>query len=129
MAEELPGVCDEPDPETRRYVLNHTMVRIKDAARSLDFYTRVLGMKLVSRFDFEEWRFSLYFLQARGNGPVTGLPQNFHRQYSSTRSGGGNATVRRYRSNAPGRSPLATSAARISAASTSAFSGTLSPAS
>jgi lactoylglutathione lyase len=69
MADPMSAVCENPDQETHRYVLNHTMVRIKDAERSLDFYTRVLGMKLVSRFDFEQWKFSLFFLQARGNAP------------------------------------------------------------
>jgi lactoylglutathione lyase len=67
MPEALPAVCEEPDLETHRYVLNHTMLRIKDVERSLDFYTRILGMNLVSRFDFEQWKFSLFFLQARGN--------------------------------------------------------------
>jgi lactoylglutathione lyase len=80
MAEQPRGVCEEPDVETHRYVLNHTMVRIKDAERSLDFYTRVLGMKLVSRFDFEEWKFSLFFLQARGNGaPASSTANTFSR--------------------------------------------------
>lgn len=53
--------------ETERYVLTHTMVRIKDPARSLAFYQRVLGFRLLTRLDFEAWRFSLYFLQARGH--------------------------------------------------------------
>jgi lactoylglutathione lyase len=53
---------------TERFVLTHTMLRIKDPARSLDFYERVLGMRLVTRLDFEAARFSLYFLQARGHG-------------------------------------------------------------
>jgi lactoylglutathione lyase len=72
MAEASSAVCEHPDEETHRYVLNHTMVRIKDAERSLDFYTRILGMRLASKFDFEQWKFSLYFLQARGNGPDSG---------------------------------------------------------
>lgn len=53
--------------ETERYVLTHTMLRIKDPARSLPFYQDVLGMRLVTRLDFEEWKFSLYFLQPRGH--------------------------------------------------------------
>ena len=54
--------------ETERYVLTHTMLRIKDPARSLPFYEDVLGMRLVTRLDFEAGAFSLYFLQARGHG-------------------------------------------------------------
>jgi lactoylglutathione lyase len=68
MQESSSAVCRDPDVETHQYVLTHTMLRIKDVEKSLDFYTRVLGMKLVSTFDFEQWKFSLYFLQARGNG-------------------------------------------------------------
>ena len=59
---------DHPDGgETDRYVLTHTMLRIKDPARSLDFYERVLGFRQVTRLDFQEWKFSLYFLQPRGH--------------------------------------------------------------
>lgn len=56
------GVCTKPDPETRRYRFNHSMLRIKDPERSLDFYTRVLGMSLLRRLDFPEMKFTLYFL-------------------------------------------------------------------
>lgn len=56
------GVCATPDAETQNYLLNHSMLRIKDPERSLDFYTRVMGMRLLRRLDFEEGRFSLYFL-------------------------------------------------------------------
>lgn len=57
-----PGVCDEPAVDSSQFVLNHTMLRIKDPERSLDFYTRILGMRLVRRLDFEEMGFTLYFL-------------------------------------------------------------------
>ena len=42
--------------------LLHTMLRIGDLQRSLDFYTGVLGMKLVRREEFEEGRFTLAFV-------------------------------------------------------------------
>lgn len=57
-----PGLCESPDEATRHYGFNHTMMRIKDPERSLDFYTRVLGMRLLRRLDFDELNFSLYFL-------------------------------------------------------------------
>ena len=36
--------------------------RIKNPKRSLDFYTRVLGFRLLERLDFPDAKFSLYFL-------------------------------------------------------------------
>jgi len=60
--DEAPGLYQDPVPETEGFVFNQTMVRIKDPARSLDFYTRVLGMSLLRRLDFPEMKFSLYFL-------------------------------------------------------------------
>lgn len=48
--------------ETDGYVLNHTMLRVKDADASVAFYRDVLGMTLLDRFDFEMGRFSLYFM-------------------------------------------------------------------
>lgn len=40
----------------------HTMVRVRDLDASLDFYTRLLGMKLLRRKDYPEGRFSLAFV-------------------------------------------------------------------
>lgn len=58
----LPGVTAQPDVATAKFVFNHTMLRVKDITRSLDFYTRVLGFTLVEKRDFAEAQFSLYFL-------------------------------------------------------------------
>ncbi|WP_290647809.1 lactoylglutathione lyase [Aquisalimonas sp.] len=38
------------------------MLRIKEPKRSLDFYTRVLGMRLVRTLEFPGMEFTLYFL-------------------------------------------------------------------
>jgi lactoylglutathione lyase len=44
----------------------HTMLRVGDLERSLDFYTRILGMRLLRRRDYPEGRFTLAFV---GFGP------------------------------------------------------------
>jgi lactoylglutathione lyase len=44
----------------------HTMIRVRDMDASLDFYTRLLGMKVLRRKDYPEGRFSLAFV---GYGP------------------------------------------------------------
>lgn len=40
----------------------HTMLRVGDLDRSIDFYTQVLGMKLLRRKDYPEGRFTLAFV-------------------------------------------------------------------
>ncbi|KAB2923380.1 MAG: lactoylglutathione lyase [Dechloromonas sp.] len=44
----------------------HTMIRVGDLDRSIDFYTQVLGMQLLRRQDYPEGRFTLAFV---GYGP------------------------------------------------------------
>ena len=46
----------------------HTMIRVGDLDRSIEFYTSVLGMKLLRRHDYPEGRFTLAFV---GFGPET----------------------------------------------------------
>ena len=66
--EKQTGVAENPRPETRGFVFNHTMLRVKDPAVSLDFYSRVMGMRLLRKLDFPEMKFSLYFLQRAIDG-------------------------------------------------------------
>lgn len=56
------GLCEEKDPATNGFVFNQTMLRIADPVRTLDFYTRVMGMTLLKKLDFPDMKFSLYFL-------------------------------------------------------------------
>ena len=60
--EHHPGVCAQPDAATQGFVFNHSMLRVKDPAVALDFYTRVMGLRLLRKLDFPEMSFSLYFL-------------------------------------------------------------------
>ena len=60
--ENHPGVCAQPSNASDGFVLNHSMLRVKDPAVSLDFYTRVFGMRVLRKLDFPEMKFSLYFL-------------------------------------------------------------------
>ncbi|MGI4812937.1 MAG: lactoylglutathione lyase [Janthinobacterium lividum] len=42
--------------------LLHTMLRVGNLQRSLDFYTQVLGMRLLRKSDYPEGRFTLAFV-------------------------------------------------------------------
>ncbi|SEN30288.1 lactoylglutathione lyase [Halomonas caseinilytica] len=61
QGEQYPGV-KSPAAETDGFRLNHTMLRVKDPRAALDFYSRVFGMQVLRKLDFEEMQFSLYFL-------------------------------------------------------------------
>ncbi|XP_037305961.1 lactoylglutathione lyase-like [Pungitius pungitius] len=56
------AACRDGEPITQDYMLQQTMLRVKDPARSLEFYTGVLGMTLLQKIDFPSMRFTLYFL-------------------------------------------------------------------
>ncbi len=45
----------------------HTMLRVGDLPRAVDFYTRVLGMRVLRTRDVPEYKYSLAFL-GYGNG-------------------------------------------------------------
>ena len=68
--ENHPGVCENPSAVSNGFVLNHSMLRVKDPERALDFYTRIMGMRLLRKLDFPEMKFSLYFLHR----PEAGAP-------------------------------------------------------
>ncbi|XP_072049667.1 lactoylglutathione lyase-like isoform X2 [Amphiura filiformis] len=42
--DEVQSLCAEPDPSTKDYISHHTMLLIKDPRKTLDFYSRILGM-------------------------------------------------------------------------------------
>ncbi|MDR3351725.1 MAG: lactoylglutathione lyase [Zoogloeaceae bacterium] len=47
----------------------HTMIRVGDLERSIQFYTELLGMRLLRRQEYPEGKFTLAFL---GYGPESG---------------------------------------------------------
>ena len=67
----LPGVTARPAAETRDYVYNHTMIRVKDLQKSMDFYTRVLGFVPVHRSDFPDAEVTIYYLVRQ---PLESIP-------------------------------------------------------
>lgn len=74
--DEAKGLCDTPDKETGEYIFSQTMMRIKDPEVSLDFYSRVLGMHLIRRFDFPEMDFTLYFLGTLTEAEADSIPED-----------------------------------------------------
>lgn len=74
--EQADGLCEQPDAATHKYLFNQTMLRIKEPTRSLDFYTRVLGMRLVRKLDFPEMKFSLYFLAYLNDEEASQVPED-----------------------------------------------------
>ena len=50
------------DDATHGFVMNQTMLRIKDPAVSIPFYRDVMGMTLLDCYDFPGMKFTLYFM-------------------------------------------------------------------
>lgn len=48
--------------DTGNFQFLHTMIRVKDLDKSIDFYTRFLGMKLMRRDDYPSGEFTLAFV-------------------------------------------------------------------
>ncbi|WP_018413186.1 lactoylglutathione lyase [Methyloversatilis thermotolerans] len=57
----------------------HTMLRVGNLDRSIDFYTQVLGMRVLRRQDYPEGRFTLAFIgyQEESEGAVIELTHNW----------------------------------------------------
>ncbi|HLS42919.1 MAG TPA: lactoylglutathione lyase [Paenalcaligenes sp.] len=57
----------------------HTMLRVGDLKRSLDFYVDVLGMKLLRQNDYPDGKFTLAFVgyQDESEGAVLELTHNW----------------------------------------------------
>lgn len=65
---------------TADFTFLHVMLRVRDLEKSLDFYTRQLGMTLVSRKDYPSGRFTLAFVGYGADmrdGPMIELTHNW----------------------------------------------------
>ncbi|XP_047938483.1 lactoylglutathione lyase isoform X1 [Salvia hispanica] len=80
-ADNNPGLQASVDEATKGYFLQQTMLRVKDPKVSLDFYSRILGMSLLKRLDFEELKFTLYFL---GYEDTSSAPSDPHERTTWT---------------------------------------------
>jgi len=52
-------------PDHSKWKFNHTMLRVKDPQKSVDYY-KLLGLSLIRKLDFPDNKFSLYFLAYDG---------------------------------------------------------------
>ena len=52
---------------TKDFVMNQTMLRIKDPDKSVRFYEDVLGMTLLDKYDFPDMEFTLFFMGYPGS--------------------------------------------------------------
>lgn len=57
----------------------HTMLRVTDLERSVDFYTNILGMREIKRMENEEYKYTLVFVgyDEFDEGPLIELTYNW----------------------------------------------------
>lgn len=71
---EVAEACKPVDDATKGFFFQQTMYRIKDPKVSLEFYTEVLGMRLLNKCDFPTMKFSLYFMGFEEEGDIPSDP-------------------------------------------------------
>ena len=54
----MTATASDAAAQAASYRLLHTMIRVKDLDRSIDFYTRLLGMRVLRKKDYEGGRFT-----------------------------------------------------------------------
>jgi lactoylglutathione lyase len=67
--------------------LLHTMLRVGDLQRSIDFYTQVMGMKLLRRSENPEYKYSLAFLGYGSNPEHAEIELTYNHGVSSYEMG------------------------------------------
>jgi lactoylglutathione lyase len=73
----------------------HTMIRVGDLQKSIDFYTRVLGMKLLRQKDYPDGKFTLAFVGygEENNNTVIELTHNWDTDSYDMGSGFGHLAI------------------------------------
>ncbi len=62
MTDTAAETTTEPIVDPSGFRLLHTMIRVRDLDKSLDFYTRLLGMRLLRKKDYPSGEFTLAFV-------------------------------------------------------------------
>ncbi|KAF4977497.1 hypothetical protein FZEAL_5975 [Fusarium zealandicum] len=62
---------DVKETDVSTYTMNHTMIRVKDAEKSLKYYKDVLGMTQFRKVENTAAGFNLYFLGYPGDKPIS----------------------------------------------------------
>lgn len=75
---------------TTPYRLLHTMIRVRDLDASLNFYVKLMGMKLLRKNDYPGGEFTLAFVGYgdEANQAVIELPHNWGRKEPYARASG-----------------------------------------
>ena len=60
------------------FSIDHAMFRVRDLDKSLDFYTRVLGMKVLRKTDYPEGRFTNTFVGYHGEDEGASLELTYN---------------------------------------------------
>ena len=73
----------------------HTMLRVGNLDRSINFYTQVLGMQLLRRHDYPEGRFTLAFVGygPESEGAVIELTHNWDTEHYEIGTGYGHVAI------------------------------------
>jgi lactoylglutathione lyase len=58
--------------------LDHTMIRVFDQEQTLDFYTRILGMKILRQTEYPEGRFTNTFVGYQGEDEGTTIEMTYN---------------------------------------------------
>ena len=58
--------------------IDHQMMRVKDLDKSVDFYTRILGMKLLRQTEYPDGKFTNTFVGYKPEGEGTSLELTYN---------------------------------------------------